>query len=261
MAMSEVDYHRIWATRPAYQNAAWITSLSQFGLPVVDLPLLKIEPVQQADQTQAIKNLILDFDQFHKVIFVSQNAVREALVWLRDYWPQLPVGIEYFAVGSKTAESLLEEGLQVVSGSQSMDSDELLSFAQLQNVWGQKILICRGVGGLPRLGQTLQERGAIVRYLELYQRLLPPDATAMARDYCNADLDKDLVPIFSSETLANLVEVLTANGIQQRTMTLVVPGKRVAQAAAQHGFNKVLVAENATAKHMLAALENCLKNQ
>src|SRR5688572_14531267 len=136
-AAAEKIAARIWATRPAHQNPSWIQSLRQFGLPVIDLPLMLIEPVTEPDELQAVKNLILDFDQFHKVIFVSQNAVREAFAWLRDYWPQLPVGVEYFAVGRKTAEAVAAEGVAVVAGDKSMDSDELLQLPQLQNVWGR----------------------------------------------------------------------------------------------------------------------------
>ena len=125
--------------------------------------------------TLVLHTLVLDFDQFDKVIFVSQNAVEHAFNWLHDYWPQLPVGISYFAVGEKTAQALRAQGLsaQVASG---MTSEALLNLPALTEVWGQKILICRGRGGLPKLGENLHQRGARVRYLELYERLMPSDA-------------------------------------------------------------------------------------
>ncbi len=248
---------RIWATRPAYQNGQWHESLAELGFPVVDLPLMMIEPVHEPAEIQAVKNLILDFDQFHKVIFVSQNAVRETFAWLRDYWPQLPTGVEYFAVGRKTADAVMAERLTVANGIQAMDSDELLAMPQLQNVWGQKILICRGRGGLPRMGEVLHERGAIVRYCELYHRRLPPSAVAEAAPLmpgCAADI----IPIFSGETLQNFVRVLDANGTAERDMTLVVPGKRVTQSAEKLGFRHIVTAENATATIMLAAVREAL---
>ena len=247
------DAGRVWATRPAHQNAAWVDSLKELGADVVELPLMMIEPVAEPEEIQAVKNLVLDFDQFHKVVFVSQNAVREAFAWLRDYWPQLPVGVEYFAVGRKTAEAVAAEGVAVVAGDKSMDSDELLQLPQLQNVWGQKILICRGRGGLPRLGEVLHERGAIVRYCELYHRRLPPGAAGAAAPLL-ANLHSDLVPLFSGETLQNFVRVLEANGISDRSMAVLVPGKRVVQTAQRLGFTRVLPVENATAATMLEAV-------
>jgi uroporphyrinogen-III synthase len=249
---------RVWATRPEHQNAQWCQTLAELGHPVVDLPLMLIQSVSDPAEIQAVKNLILDFDQFHKVIFVSQNAVREAFAWLRDYWPQLPVGVEYFAVGSKTAEAAMAEGLTVVNGTQAMDSDELLALPELQNVWGQKVLICRGRGGLPRMGEALHERGAIVRYCELYHRRLPTNAAAAAAAFLAHGCATDVIPVFSGESLQNLVRVLDANSSSERSMRLVVPGKRVTQAAEKLGFSRVITAENATNASMLAAVREAL---
>lgn len=258
-AAAETVAARIWATRPAHQNPSWIQSLRQFGVPVIDLPLMLIEPVTEPEELQAVKNLILDFDQFHKVIFVSQNAVREAFAWLRDFWPQLPVGVEYFAVGRKTAEAAGAEGVTVVAGDRTMDSDELLQLPQLQNVWGEKILICRGRGGLPRLGEVLHERGAIVRYCELYHRRLPPEAVSAAAPLLAQGAVSDLIPLFSSETLHNLVRVLDANGVADRGMAVLLPGKRATQTARRLGFSQVITAENATTGTMLATARDWLR--
>jgi len=249
---------RIWATRPAHQNQSWVESLCQFGVPVIDLPLMLIEPVSEPAELQAVKSLILDFDQFHKVVFVSQNAVRETFAWLRDFWPQLPVGVEYFAVGRKTADVAISEGLTVVAAERTMDSDELLQLPQLQNVWGEKILICRGRGGLPRLGEVLHERGAIVRYCELYHRRLPPEAISTAAPLLAQGSGADLFPLFSGETLQNLVRVLEANDVPERGMAVLVPGKRATQTAHRLGFTQVITAENAATATMLAAARDWL---
>lgn len=255
MAVAET---RIWATRPDHQNGVWRESLEQLGYPVIDLPLMMIEPVSAADEIQAVKNLILDFDQFNKVFFVSQNAVHEAFAWLRDYWPQLPLGVEYLAVGSKTAEAVMAEGVPVVHGEQAMDTDELLALPELQNVWGQKVLICRGRGGFGRMGEVLQSRGAIVRYCELYHRRLPSNAIANAKPFLTTGCSSDVVPLFSGETLQNFVRILEANQVAERDMALVVPGKRVQQAADQAGFSRIFMVENATAPVMLTGVKEVL---
>lgn len=247
---------RVWATRPAEQNEQWRAALEGEGFATVAAPLLAIEPLREAGAVQAIKNLLLDFDQFDKVIFVSQNAVREAFVWLHNYWPQLPTGIDYYAVGKKTAESVLDEGVDVVAACGAMNSDELLSLPSMQNVWGQKVLIFRGQGGLPRLGEVLHERGAIVRYCELYERQLPVSIVEHYKQLLPLS-SKDVITLFSGETLQNFVAVLDANGVAERTMPIVVPGKRVAQLAHDLGFDQVYVAENASSQEMLKAISAC----
>lgn len=247
---------RVWATRPIEQNQIWLQTLEQADYEVVDLPLLAIEPLADADATQAVKNLVLDLDQFQKVIFVSQNAVAEAFRWFEDYWPQLPQGIEYFAVGQKTAEAVARHQVGVVSGGLAMNSDELLGLPQLQDVWGQRILICRGQGGLPRLGEVLHDRGAIVRYCELYKRCLPQHSEERLNWVFNSLTGHDLVPVFSGETLQNLDTIVAAHNpaVRQR-LALVVPGKRVAKMALAMGYQDVLVANNASVNEMLAAVE------
>ena len=245
---------RVWATRPLAQNQQWQDALQSRGFATVAVPMLAIEPLQDTQSVQSIKNLILDFDQFNKVIFVSQNAVHEAFQWLHDYWPQLPMDIEYFAVGIKTGEQVLLQGVAVTAAQQSMNSEELLALPQMQNVWGEKVLIFRGQGGLPRLGEVLHERGAIVRYCELYQRLLPADAQQTCQNLLPTVTANDVIPLFSGETLQNFSNLLQACNSAERAMTVVVPGKRVAQMAQSLGFSQVAVASNASSQAMLEAV-------
>lgn len=251
---------RVLATRPAAQNAGWCELLQRAGLHSLPVPVLGIEPVQEPSRCQTLKNLILNFDQFSKVIFVSQNAVNETLRWLDDYWPQLPCDIAYFAVGRKTARALEEYGIAANSCSHAMDSDELLALPQLQVVAGEKILLCRGVGGRPRLADVLQERGAQVVYGEFYTRVLPDQAAEMLRQ---SDFGQgaytEVLSAFSGESLENLMAVLDAADIAHwREMPVLVPGERVAQQARDAGFTRVIAAFNATDEAMLQALQHNL---
>ncbi|MEY4588947.1 MAG: uroporphyrinogen-III synthase [Pseudomonadota bacterium] len=259
MPMACSDW-RIWATRPEAQNSAWAARLKELGFAVFELPLLAISPLEDADSQQAIKSLVLDFDQFDKVIFVSQNAVQHAFHWLHDYWPQLPAGIGYFAVGEKTAQTLTAEGInsQVAAG---QTSEALLALPALNEVWGQKILICRGRGGLPKLGECLHQRGALVRYLELYERLLPPQAEQQLHQQLPSLPARDLLVAFSGETLHNLVRLFQAHPSAPFANPLLVPGKRVEELAYQLGFQQVICAANASEPAMLDSLLGFTGNQ
>ena len=72
--------------------------------------MLSIEPVADAAECQAVKNIILDIDQYACAIFVSQNAVAYGCEWLDRYWPELPVGLTFLAVGATTAAKLRAQG-------------------------------------------------------------------------------------------------------------------------------------------------------
>ena len=243
-----------WATRPAHQNAPWQQQLAALG-ETTALPLLEIIPVSSDEATQAVKGLILDLDHFQHVLFVSQNAVKHGFEWFDQYWPQLPVGIQFYAVGSKTAEAVREHHAEVIECGEAMNSEALLALPSLQQVAHDKVLICRGQGGRPTLAQVLEQRGAKVSYCELYQRALPNKA----KTQCAAlPLDRQhIIPLFSGDTLQNLILALPSNMNKDDT-ALIVPAQRVADTAQQAGFKHVTVAANASQDAMLAATNQCL---
>lgn len=243
-----------WSTRPSHQNTLWQQQLSTLG-ETVALPLLEIVPISSEAAQQAIKRLVLDLDQFEHVLFVSQNAVAHAFDWLDRYWPQMPAGIQFYAVGSKTAEAVRSHQADVIECGEAMNSEALLALPSLQQVSHQKVLICRGQGGRPKLAEVLEQRGAKVSYCELYQRTLPNKAAQQ----CAAlpENRQHIIPLFSGETLQNLLLALPSTMNKHET-TLIVPAQRVATQAREAGFSNVTVAANASQDAMLAATRQCL---
>lgn len=263
-------------TRPEAQAAVWHEQLQTLGFNCARLNLLEILPVTAEDKIRAIKNKILDFDLYQKVIFVSQNAVEYGMDWLEDYWPQLPMGIDYFAVGATTAKKLASYGVAVqdlaVSASGGMTSEDLLSAEHLQEVDGEKILIFRGCGGRGHLAEELRKRGAWVDYCELYERGLPAAAREQliqllaVTESSNAQI---ILSLHSGESLQNLPGVLAQLPFAQQegarawmhNNLLLVPSQRIVDAAQAAGFKRIICAENATDNAMTAALLNYCRTQ
>lgn len=275
MADAVQDYCVV-ITRPEAQAVAWAEQLLALGINSARLNLLQISAVVEDDKVRAVKNKILDVDLYQKVIFVSQNAVDYGMGWLEDYWPQLPVGIEYFAVGATTAKKLASYGVAVqdlaVSASGGMTSEDLLSAAHLQNVDGEKILIFRGCGGRGHLAEELRKRGAWVDYCELYERGLPSVAREQLLQLLasyQVTQAQIIVSLHSGESLQNLLAVLTQLTIAEQaaarawlfTAVLLVPSQRIVGAAQCAGFKRVICAENATDNAMTAALLNYCRTQ
>jgi uroporphyrinogen-III synthase len=148
---------RVIITRPIAQAEKWRAQLDAAGIASVLVPLLELRGVSAAEQTRAIKNVVLDFDLYQKAIFVSQNAVDFAMQWLEDYWPQLPVGIEYFAVGETTARHLQQHGIKVsaltAAETGAMNSESLLQ-AEARAI-AFSIASSMPVGELPTTSMTL----------------------------------------------------------------------------------------------------------
>lgn len=161
----------IWVTRPQPQAARLAAVLQQAGFRAEAVPTLEIAPPPDADTLtgQAPAQL----QQAQVAIFVSRNAVDWLWRLLGDEAHTYLAHCQVFAVGPGTAAALQAQGLAEASRpDRGSDSEALLALPQLSEeaVTGQRVVIVRGRGGRALLAETLQQRGAEVGYLEVYQR-------------------------------------------------------------------------------------------
>lgn len=250
------ENYRVLCTRPVEQNSKWAQKVAHLGCTVVEAPLLELTAVTATDGINAIKRSIMALDDYYGIIFVSQNAINYAFEWIEQYWPQLPYGIEWLAIGKKTGD-LLQQRLghlsRVQCATDLMTSEDLLSLDVLHDITGKKILICRGLGGRPTLADELSVRGARVDLCELYERQCPRDAN---ETYASLAFDShDILPIFSGETLENFVTLAKSLHLPQwQTVQLITPSQRVSGIAKAYGFEHIITAPNASEENIL----NCI---
>ena len=117
--------------------------------------------------------MLLHLDQYQHVIFISSNAVHFGMALIEDHWPQLPLGLTWYAIGGATAAKLEHFGIEAITPGSVMTSEGLLALSLLQNVRDQRVLIVKGQGGRDTLAQELTRRGALVEELPCYCRCLP----------------------------------------------------------------------------------------
>lgn len=226
-----------------------ISRLTQAGFEPVALPLLRIEPIDiDSAQAAAIRSTLLNLDLFQKVIFISRNAARLGSEMIDHYWPQLPLGVEWIAIGPGTAEVLEEAGINAEINS-GVDSEALLASPQLQELAEQRILLVKGVGGRVLLEHTLRQRGARVETIEIYQRV--PCRYSDAELAQRFERPIDAVLLTSSESVQAYADL----GVTQNSL-VVVPSARVARQAETLGFNDVVTASGASDEAMLGALDS-----
>lgn len=249
---------RVLVTRPRGQADALCAALAQAGHSVHHLPLIEIQALPEPGP--AARARLLALDEYRHVILVSGNAVQHGMAWIDNYWPQLPVGLNWYAVGGATADALRAFGVEALTPGVDMSSEGLLALPQLQQIAGERALIIRGEGGRGALLQELTRRGARVDELACYRRRCP--------DYAPGEVAArlgqwriELAMISSGEGLANLLALLTpAETTKFVDITLLLPSARVADLARQAGFRRVAIAENASDGAMLRALETWQTN-
>jgi uroporphyrinogen-III synthase len=231
----------ILITRPlaqAQQNAA---ALKRLGARVSAIPLLDILPFGNAhDFAVSLQNIPRD----SLFVFVSGNAVRHGLAALAQQG-YAASSLTAAAVGTATRDALLAAEVPTVyAPTEGFDSEALLATLKSVEVQDRCTVIVRGTGeepGRSLLGDSLAARGADVRYLECYRRVLPPaSASALTQLFDAGPIDA--ISLMSVETVKHLFHVTDARHYARLTQTLLaVPHARVAAAARALGAQNVMV--------------------
>ncbi|WP_136248490.1 uroporphyrinogen-III synthase [Halomonas borealis] len=225
--------------RPGPRAAALADAIAARGVAVEHGDAMALDPLPETAQQRSVW---LDFDQYRRVVVVSPFAAECLAEALERYWPQLPVGVDYYAVGAATAAVLHRElGVRVHLPPAGDTSEALLALGSLRRLDEQRVLLVAGEGGRPLLGETLAERGARLTRLALYRRrLLAPDAGLERR---LAEGDYRALVVTSGEILEHLARWCSHTALHQ---PLIVSSTRLATLADTLGFRRPVVASGAT---------------
>jgi uroporphyrinogen-III synthase len=228
-------------TRPRHQAQQLIMLLNKAGARCILFPSIDIKtlPLDRKATSQSLT-------QANKAIFVSANAVIPKL--------KLPEDTTAFAIGPGTQKALAQYDIQAITPeNKQFNSEGLLAHPLLQQITGQDIVIFCGKGGRTTLSGTLQQRGAKVEKIEIYERIKPNSIMD--------GLEKeniDWVISTSSESLQNLWEI--AGETHQPWLAkqrLLVISPKMQTLAHDLGFAQpTLVAVNASDMAIIEALSD-----
>lgn len=233
---------RVLVTRPAAQADKLVSLLIQQGAVPVLLPLIEIKAIDASHWP------IIDWRKIDWLIFVSRNAVQHFCAGLPQ---KLPPRLPCVAIGSGTAQAMCEQGLSVsLQPEISNGSEGLLTLPEMQQLNDQKIVIVRGQGGRELLADTLQARGAKIRYIEVYSRQLPKVGSTQKL----AALDADILLVTSVQSVANLLNIFAENKLEICAKPLIVLSERIKQYALAQGFSDIVVTDNASDEAIMQRL-------
>lgn len=237
----------VLVTRAEHQAESLCRLIAQAGGRPLRFPALEIG---QAADRQAIDRLKSRLHSYHLAVFVSPNAVKYALQSLPE---GLPRSLQVAAVGRASGDALQAAGCAVdLVPNDRYDSEALLELPELAAMQGRRVVIFRGDGGRPLLGETLRRRGAQVDYVEVYRRLRPDtDSGSLLRCWRN---QIDLVTVTSVGILNNLYVMLGESGqAMLRDTPLLVNSERLQQRARELGVSQLLLAQRADDRAIVAA--------
>jgi len=248
-----LDQLRVVVTRPAHQADHLCHLIEQAGGTAIRLPVIEIAP---PSNIQTAQEKLSRLKNFSIAIFTSSNAV-DGLFKIAPAsftWPQ---NIRVAAIGKRTASTLESRGITVdIIPDQGFNSEALLKTSAMNAVSGQQIMIFKGEGGRELLAQTLNQHGASVETIDLYQRKRPNEGLRNVQQ-AGKSVSIDLFIVTSNEGLQNLFEMATGNAQEWLLKTqLAVISERTAQLAKTLGFShKPVVADEASDEGLLNSIE------
>jgi len=240
MSTRDLEGLGVVVTRPLEPARPLAHALEARGARVFLFPALAIEDLPPTPELAAALDAL---PGAAIAIFVSAHAVEKGLAAARTRGPW-PAGVEVAGIGDATAQALRNSGFtRVISPAGRHDSEGLLEVARLQAVRGENIIVFRGEGGREHLRETLEGRGAKVRYAQCYRRVRPAaDASALISAFDRGEVHA--VSALSGETLENFVTMLGPDGERRlSTAALVVPHAAIGQHRAAKRFARVVVCE------------------
>lgn len=233
-------------TRSVRQNKTLCTQLLALGAAPIAFPCIEISPIENVQSQLAKLSTQLDM-----AIFISTNAVEFGLKTLPELKKLISQDCQTAAVGASTGQALREHGIdKVITPTTTPDSEELLKMAELRAVKQQSVLIVKGVGGRTLLQQTLEDRGAHVYSVDVYERTLPKSVNI---DLLSSKID--LILFTSNECVNNFI-ALTPKSLQKSLLGChtIVGHPRIAEKVTSLGFkNLPIIAATPSDTEMLAA--------
>jgi uroporphyrinogen-III synthase len=235
-----VSERQVVLTRPDGDNEGLAVRLRAGGYSVLIRPLLEIRPVPLSPLG---RKCAMELDRFDKVVLVSRNAVKYGVAALEQFWPQWPLSVAWYGVGRQTALALLHHGLDA-DFPESAGSEGLIRMVDWHE--GDRVLIIRGRGGLPRLREYLEDHGIEVSYLEVYERI------ERRWPHLGDEICDSVVVLSSGEAVSALRQSI--QGGCGNGAVLVVPSDRVRAIAEAQEFKHIMVANDAGDEGTLEAL-------
>lgn len=159
-------------TRPNTRATELSLNIQQAGFPVLDLPLLVLEPCAWSSELQ---DLYQQLPRVTCIVVVSPSAVEFGMQGLKQSGVSLQAlsKVQWVAVGEKTAQALAQYGIS--SYVPKVETSEgMLQIPLLQDLTPSAcVAFWRGQGGRQFMMETLQQQGISVLNFILYQRHCP----------------------------------------------------------------------------------------
>lgn len=197
---------RVLITRAEEQADSFSALLCAQGATTIEMALLAVHP---ASDYRELDQALNQLNNYHWVIFASQNAVKYTLMRMQALGlPAQTLGqCQLASIGPTTTNCLTEAGLTVAFQPTVYVAENLISeFPGQPNLTGQRILWPRTNIGRSLIADQLQKAGAQIDMAIAYESGLPDGKEQLAIELVTLLKDKkvDVITLASAQTARNL---------------------------------------------------------
>ncbi|MGB1262318.1 MAG: uroporphyrinogen-III synthase [Cognaticolwellia sp.] len=236
---------KLLITRPEKAGRDLQLCLQQQGYQSYCQPLFDYQPRASHQQLLALQAQV----SRPIIIFISVAAVEFANKLMPiSAWPKQAV----VAVGRATQQALQALNVRALVP-KTHDSEGLLALSSLHDVQQKDVIIVRGDGGRELIADDLRQRGASVHYFESYQRVWRSHSVEHVKTWQQQQIN--CILITSNALLEFIVNLIRdTDSYWQDECLWIVASERIANNAKQLGIKRIINANGASTKAIMATL-------
>lgn len=242
----------ILITRAADQAAEVVKLLEQLGATVVLFPTIQIVPPRSWKECD---EAIARMHEYDSIILTSLNAaenffsrVRMAANGTNGVISQKTI----YAVGEKTRKTVEQFGIPVAAMPTVYDSKHLAVALSRSDVKGKRFLFPKGNLAGNVVTFALQEHGALIDEVIVYETIQPPEVNAQAiRDMLERK-EIHIVTFFSPSSISNFLATIPGELLSDTAIAVI--GQTTASAAKNLSLPVHIIAEHATSANLVASI-------
>lgn len=243
---------RFAVTRPEHQGAEFIEALENLGAEVYNCPTIKICPIESSS---IIDNEINQLNAYQWLIFTSVNSVRIFMERVFELGKDSRAlgNLKICTIGSKTGDSLMEYGIIPDLIPDEFSQEGILKEIKIKK--NDKVLLPRAASARDLLPLKLEEMGAIVEVVPLYETIADKAGIKKLRDLLLTNM-VDVITFTSSSSVTTLLQTMDESTRKKTFKDVVVAsiGSITSRTLRSEGIRVDVEAKEYTTKGLTKAI-------
>ena len=202
-------------TRPAGLGKDTIRLVKEMGWNPLIVHTVELRPREQSEIFTELSQ-VLTGGPVDWLVLMSPSGANLLFDILRSHGNLLPSvlgDLQLLAVGPKTKEALARQGMHGVHLPDKFSSMGIADFLSTQDLGGKRILLARSSSADDSLARELANNGATVATVNLYDSVIPSDATSFQRFVDLIGGDDIQAILFTSSLSASNLFAMSKNSI------------------------------------------------